>query len=271
MPETTKTTRTRSPEHPAIPLEEAIRRAETLYSQEHFNQVPATTVLDHWGYRPKSGLGQRILAALRHYGLLEEKGSGDQRVVWLSEDGKVLTLKERSDPDWINACQEAALAPSIHAALWEKWKEGGQLPSDSTMRWELAKRGFNHKAIDSFTATFRATLEFAGLLDDGDRETPIAGSDESDSCDPESDAPAADQGSNGTTASRPMALTDSETTKDWDLNIPLMSGSQAVLRVPIPLSEADFELVKAVVNANLDALKQSITRKPAGTEDPEEE
>lgn len=43
------------------------------------------------------------------------------------------------------------------------------------------------------------------------------------------------------------------------------------MRIPIPLSETDFELVKAVVNANLDALKQSITRQPAGTEDPEEE
>ncbi len=57
-------------------------------------------------------------------------------------------------------------------------------------------------------------------------------------------------------------------TRDWDLTIPLMSGEQAVLRVPIPLSEEDFQLVKAVVNANLDALKLSITRKPVRMEDP---
>ena len=68
-----------------------------------------------------------------------------------------------------------------------------------------------------------------------------------------------------------MPSTEVSTTKDWDLNIPLVSGGQAVLRIPIPLSERDFELVKAVVNANLDALKQSITRKSAGMEDPEEE
>lgn len=233
--------------------------------------MPATTVLNHWGYRPKSGLGQRILAALRHYELLEEKGSGDQRVVWLSENGKVLALKAPADPGWIEACREAAVAPTIHAALWEKWKEGGQLPSESTMRWELANRGFDRKAIDSFSATFRATLEFANLLGDGVRDAPSGGSDASDPREPEPDAPAEEPESSPRTDNRPMSSTDASTTKDWDLNIPLVRGGQAVLRFPIPLSETDFELVKAVVNANLDALKQSITRKPAGMEDPEEE
>ena len=271
MPDTTKTTRTRSPEHPAITLEEAIRRTEVLYNQEDLNQVPVATVLDHWGYTRRSGLGQRILAALRHYGLLEEKGSGQQRVVWLSEIGKVLVLKDRDDPEWIKACQEAALAPSIHAQLWDKWEGNRRLPSDSTIRWELANRGFNRKAIDGFSATFRDTLEFANLLDDGVRDAPAGGSDASDPREPEPDAPAEEPESSPATANRPMPSTDASTTKDWDLNIPLVSGGQAVLRIPIPLSETDFELVKAVVNANLDALKQSITRKPAGMEDPEEE
>lgn len=139
---------------------------------------------------------------------------------------------------------------------------------DSTIRWELANRGFNRKAIDSFSATFRATLEFANLLDDGNRDTPSGGSDASDPREPEPDAPAEEPESSPRTANRPMPSTDAATTKDWDLNIPLVRGGQAVLRIPIPLSETDFELVKAVVNANLDALKQSITRETAGKEDP---
>ena len=270
MPDTTKKTRTRSPEHPAIPLEEAIRRTEILYNHEDLNQVPVATVLDHWGYTRRSGLGQRILAALRHYGLLEEKGSGQQRMVWLSEIGKVLVLKDHDDPEWVKACQEAALAPSIHAQLWDKWEGNRRLPSDSTIRWELANRGFNRKAIDSFSATFRDTLEFANLLDDGGMAAPSGDNDPSNR-EPEPDPPAKELDDSPGSASPPMPSTDASTTKDWDLNIPLVSGGQAVLRIPIPLSETDFELVKAVVNANLDALKQSITRKPAGMEDPEEE
>jgi hypothetical protein len=271
MPDTSKTTRTRSPEHPAITLEEAIRRTEILYNQEDLNQVPVATVLDHWGYTRRSGLGQRILAALRHYGLLEEKGSGQQRVVWLSDIGKVLVLKDRDDPEWVKACQEAALAPSIHAQLWDKWEGNRRLPSDSTIRWELANRGFNRKAIDGFSATLRDTLEFANLLDDGSHDTPSGGSDAPDAREPEPDPPAKEPDNSPGSAGPPMPSTDTSATKDWDLNIPLVSGGQAVLRIPIPLSETDFELVKAVVNANLDALKQSITRQPAGTEDLEEE
>ncbi len=266
MPEPTKTTRTRSPEHPAITLEEAIRRTEVLYNQEHYNQVPAATVLDHWGYRPKSGLGQRILAALRHYGLLEEKGSGDQRVVWLSENGKVLALKERDDPSWIRACQEAALAPAIHRKLWDRWGENGQLPSDSTIRWELVQLGFNPKTVQGFTSTFRATLEFANLLHQDDLDV-TRHDDSADPC----DAPTGDdvgQPKEMSQQSQPMPSSGAIGTRDWDLTIPLMSGERAILRVPIPLSEADFQLVKAVVNANLDALKASITRKPARMEDP---
>ena len=257
--------------HPGISLEEAIGRAETFLNEEHFNQVPAVTALEHWGYGKKSSSGQRVLAALNHYGLFEQSGQGSGRKVRLSGRGKVLLLKEQNDPEWIESCRDAALAPTIHRKLWDKWSEHGQLPSDKTIRWELMQMGFNPKTIQSFSRTFRATLEFANLLDDGVRDTPSGGSDASDLREPEPDAPAEEPESSPRTADRPMPSTDAVTTKDWDLDIPLVSGGQAVLRIPIPLSETDFELVKAVVNANLNALKQSITRKPAEMEDPDEE
>lgn len=46
----------------------------------------------------------------------------------------------------------------------------------------------------------------------------------------------------------------------WDVTIPLFGGGQAILRIPIPLSKADFDLVKSMVNSNLDAAEKAITK-----------
>ncbi len=50
--------------------------------------------------------------------------------------------------------------------------------------------------------------------------------------------------------------------KDWDLTIPLIGGGQAILRIPIPVTEEDFDLLKGVITANLDAMRKAIVKSP---------
>ena len=50
-----------------------------------------------------------------------------------------------------------------------------------------------------------------------------------------------------------------------DIPIPLISGAQATLRIPIPLSEADYELLTTLIEVNLKGMKQAIVT-PAQTE-----
>ena len=59
-----------------------------------------------------------------------------------------------------------------------------------------------------------------------------------------------------------MAETATQGKRDWDLMIPLVDGGQAMLRVPIPVTDEDFDMLKAVVVANLDAMRRTIVCRP---------
>src|SRR5207249_11431587 len=60
----------RSPSYPGINLEEAIERAKIIYERERRHETAENTILEHWGYKPKSGAGIMTLAALKAFGLL---------------------------------------------------------------------------------------------------------------------------------------------------------------------------------------------------------
>ena len=62
--------------------------------------------------------------------------------------------------------KEAALLPKLHKELWEKW--GADLPSDPSVRHYLVTdRGFNEKTVGDFIAEYKATLDFAELINNG--------------------------------------------------------------------------------------------------------
>jgi hypothetical protein len=51
----------------------------------------------------------------------------------------------------------------------------------------------------------------------------------------------------------------------WDLPIRLIGGGQALLRVPVPLSEENYNLLRKVVDLNLELQKPALMyRKPEG-------
>jgi hypothetical protein len=119
----------RSPDHPAISLPEAIKRAEVFYKHEGFNFAPTDVAKLHWGYAAKSSSGMRLLSALIQYGLLEESGAGGQRRVRLTPLGKAIVLDNREDTREKDAAlRKAALNPTIHSRLWKYWN--GDVPSD---------------------------------------------------------------------------------------------------------------------------------------------
>jgi hypothetical protein len=158
-----RSTRGRSPGYPAIGLEEALRRALQLYDREKRHLAPVSTILDHWGYKPGSGGGMVVVAALKKYGLLEDEGSGSSRKARLTDFAIRILLDDREDSSHRRALlREAALKPTIHAHLWEEY--GGSLPSDSTIRYKLlTERLFTDSAVRDFLPQFRATLAFARL------------------------------------------------------------------------------------------------------------
>jgi hypothetical protein len=60
------------------------------------------------------------------------------------------------------AIRDAALAPKLHAELWDQY--GAEMPADIEVRRFLIRgRNFYDRAADKFIREYKATLEFAGL------------------------------------------------------------------------------------------------------------
>jgi len=163
--ETRKSKRHRSPSYPAISLREAIDRARQLFREERRSAAPVNDILRIWGYKPGSGSGLVTLAALLKFGLIEDEGTGSERRAKLTDAGFELATE---DPEMFGtACapliEAAAMRPTIHRELWEKYE--GDLPDDAALRRQLIRAGFTEQAADVFIAQFRDTLAFAGLID----------------------------------------------------------------------------------------------------------
>lgn len=163
----------RSPSYPGIPLDEALERARVLYSRDRLAAIAVDTVLDHWGYKPKSGAGLVALAALLKFGLLVDEGSGAARRARLSEDARRIILDEREDSsERDELIRTAALRPTIHRQLWERYN--GALPSDANLRhYLLIEKSFTESGVSDFIREFRRTVDFA-RLSESDSLTPDA-------------------------------------------------------------------------------------------------
>lgn len=156
--------RKRSPRYPYINLEQAIDLSRQLYNAEGYNYAPVSVALEHMNYSPTSGSGVRVLAALLQFGLLDEQGTGDDKLVQLSN----LSMPIIEVPDAstrLSAIREAALNPTIHQELWAHLDlDRNQLPSDLNMRYTLLREfGFHKNAVDSFIDEFKSTYFYAKL------------------------------------------------------------------------------------------------------------
>ncbi len=153
----------RSPSFPSIDLKAAIERARIFY--QHEKRLPANVAVaaKHWGYSPQSSGGKQVLAALLSFGLMEDKGSGDQRQVKLTDLALRILLDERPGSlERREALQRAAFMPKIHSEFFTKWNES--LPSDPNLRhYLLIDKKFNENSADDFIRQLRSTADFAGI------------------------------------------------------------------------------------------------------------
>ena len=125
------------------------------------------------------------------------------------------------------------------------WGDLERLPSDSTMAYELEERwGFNPMSIGGFIKDFKATLEFADLLQGGNfsdeaEETPEKPDGNGESDDQEVVPPPSQPHAEGSVQER----TDGARMEQY--RIPLPRGGTAVLSLPVPMSPAAFNMISA--------------------------
>jgi hypothetical protein len=188
-----KTPRFRSPPYPALPLNRAMDRAMQLYGKALHHSVPISVAGNAWEYGIKSSGLFATVAALKQFGLLTDEGSGDKRRLKLTD--LAIRLARYADPNSEkrrSAIRSAALAPKIHAELWEKYGAAGASGAMDVVvksyltadRADDGEAAYSAAAADELVQEYRQTMSFSGWLDSN---APFAESEEllSDSSAPE--------------------------------------------------------------------------------------
>lgn len=236
LKEDDKKTRRRSPNYPAVHLENAVERARALYDADGTAGCSREAALKHIGFSSPHGQALAVFSALYKFGLVEARAN---RVVPTQLAVDILEFP-KGNPRHDRALREAVLGPSIYKELVEEYTEAGRLPSDDSLRPELiADRGFNPKVVTGFLADFRQSLEFAGLLDGNklnlSKPKENAGFDEFFS----------DLDKLMPTGEHKTALQKEgheQPSSNW--TIPLVGG-MAILRTPNPLTTQNLQLIEA--------------------------
>lgn len=249
----------RSPSFPSIDLKTAIDRARTFYQHEKRSSASVSVASQHWGYSFSSSGGKQALAALIAYGLMEDKGSGEQRHVNLTDLAFRILLDERPEsPERDEALRRAALMPKIHTELFGKWSE--ELPSNPNLRhYLLVEKKFNENSVDDFIRQLRATADFAKIYtptstsasatpEEGDQQCAGVGSDSSAEPSPLGLA------NPSVVPTLPRAGSGAQIRQD---TFSLEEG-QVVLQWPAQLSEASYEDLKDWMELQLRKIRRSV-------------
>lgn len=248
-----KSKRERSPTYPAIDLALAIRRAGELQAQEGFNWAPIPALLQAWGYSSKSSNGALTVAALKRYGLIEDRGSSEAREGRLTAFARAILLDEREDsPERLKRLQEAALKPKINREIWDKYE--GSLPSDVTLKYHLTvERGFSPGGAEDYLRQFRRTIEFARLT--GDSAIVSADGGESSGVD-EEPAPSRTVPQSRAVHAPAAGSLNMPATAPAPIQFPVV-GATIVLQTTAPLTEEGWDQMMAVLGALKPAIVSS--------------
>lgn len=258
-PQTPKKPKHRSPSYPAIDLQTALKRTEQLWKVAERHPLPLAEAMKAWGYSTKSSGGLLAAAALKKYGLVRDEKVAGGRHLKVSDLGRAIVIDEDT-PERASRIQQAALTPSIHTEIWEKYDS---IPPEGTLRFYLVnERGFSTAAADELIKEVRKTFEFAGLTAASGSLSPDDGESESDYA--EVSTPTSrtsigaveSHGPGGTQYTgerrgviRPSAPQAPVGVPLMEIPIPVRQGVIARLIVPAEMTDAEWKVLFALVEA----------------------
>lgn len=252
-------TRTRSPGYPSLGLEEAIRRVGVLYDKAHGHKVGLESAASEWNSNTKSSSFLQAVSALKQFGLIDDEGKGDERQIGVSELAKSIVIDDDDSPERLKAIKTAALNPPMHREIWDKY--GGSVPpSDSPIRVYLLRERpvtkFHPDHVDGFISQFRSTIAYAKLS--ADDTIPTFGDAVRQEHTPSAwgTSPMPLQKDSGPVTVTPqtahlrmqMGTPTVGVFRELPVTLP-SSLAVAVFKVPVPMTEADFDTLLSSLNA----------------------
>lgn len=147
----------RSPNYPGTPLRAAIEDAATIYNREGRSTFPAEIAAKALGHTALSGTARSRLAALRQYGLIDQKKGGEAK---LSDRALTLILRGEESAEYRQALKEAALESS----LFQELQQTKSMASDEALKHHLVMvKDFTDDGASRCIDVFRATMRLANL------------------------------------------------------------------------------------------------------------
>lgn len=254
----------RSPSYPALALEDALLKVNTIYKEDRANPATPEVIAQHLGTTPKSSAFLQTLAALQRFGLLEEI-EGKPRRLKLTKDAVDLYLLPSDDPRRSQLTRAAALRPKVFAELWEL--HGTDLPSDANLRYSLiTERGFLDNAADDLIKKYKKTIAFAGL---GKGDTVLkSGMESRGNAVPQDlgntmnlNTNSADTG--GAHNPTPGHGKPNSASGQKDFPLYLSNNQRAVLFVPATMTAKDYELLKKQIENHLLVIEATSVTEPS--------
>ena len=155
----------RGPSYPYVNLEDAIGLARKMYDYTKRGSAPAESVItDAWKYSATSSSGQKILAALKAFSLVEDvQGNSAKPALKLTQRAIHILLEDQDTPERREEIKKAALSPKWYDYCWKTW--GKEMPPAMKSNL-LIEHGFVDTTVEGFLKDYRKTMAFAGILDD---------------------------------------------------------------------------------------------------------
>lgn len=154
----------RGPSYPYVDLEGAIALSRKVYDYAKRGPAPLESVItEAFKFSPTSSSGDKVTAALKSFGLIEDAAGTNGKAIKLSNRAVRILLDDSDSVERQEEIKKAALAPKWYEYCWKKW--GKEMPQ--AMRSNLLiEHGFVESTVDSFLSNYRKSIAFAGVFGD---------------------------------------------------------------------------------------------------------
>jgi hypothetical protein len=165
----------RSPKYPYIALDKALERVTVLNAQVRDTSQTREVMARAYGKPASSSATIQTFATLNQYGLLEPVlAQGGQRKLRVTQLARSI-LHPNAPSDVVNNGRKiAALKPKIFKEIWDAYGSTAGLRDGVVLYYLTQDREkehgtvFTEKAAHEVLRVYRSTLEFAGLMQDGE-------------------------------------------------------------------------------------------------------
>ena len=151
---------------PFINLQKALERAQQLFDNDRGGKgLKIPVAFAAWGYSDKSSGGFQTVGAVKQYGLVEDEGANDDRLVKLTADARHYFLTEIEE-DRKRLRAKFAANPPLMRHLLDEWQRG--TTNDAVARSYLKTViGLNEQSARSALGIYKDNLPFLHEADSG--------------------------------------------------------------------------------------------------------